>query len=105
MQYVRVSWMVPRVGREQALIQQLNKLAEYYRTQPGYEGGFTLSPYPGADTHRYGRVGIWTSQDAAEAAAQMEHGMALRAELLRLVYEDGHDELSFNGVPDPGSNT
>ena len=54
-------------------------------------------------TSRDGKTIVWATQENAEHAAQAEHGMALRAELLRLVYEDGHDELSFNGVPDPAN--
>ncbi len=39
----------------------------------------------------------------AEEAAQAEHGMALRAELLRLVHEESHLELTFVGQRDAGA--
>ena len=50
---------------------------------------------------RHGRVGIWESEIAAQTAAQTEHSMALRAQLLRVIDEDTHLELSFQGTPDP----
>ena len=39
----------------------------------------------------------------AEEAAQAEHGMALRAELLRLVHEEAHLELTVVGPRDAGA--
>ncbi|MEX1022274.1 MAG: hypothetical protein WD800_07565 [Dehalococcoidia bacterium] len=100
--FVRVSHMMPKQGQETRLTEVLQKLSAFYREQGGYLGGYVLSPYPGADaaSSRFGRVGAWESQDHAEDAAQMEHAMALRAELTRIVDEDSHYEYSFNAQPD-----
>ncbi len=100
--FVRVSHMTPKDGQENHLTEVLTKLSAFYREQPGYIGGYILSPYPSApaDARRFGRVGSWESQDAAEDAAQQQHAMALRAELSRMVEEDSHYEFSFNAQPD-----
>ncbi len=100
--FVRVSHMQPKDGQENRLTEVLTKLSAFYREQKGYLGGYILSPYPAAtgDARRFGRVGAWETQDAAEEAAQQEHAMALRAELTRIVDEDSHYEFSFNGQPD-----
>lgn len=100
--FVRVSHMNAKDGQETHLVEVLTKLSASYREQPGYLGGVILSPYPGAtgDARRYGRVGTWETQDAAEDAAQQGHAMALRAELTRIVEEDSHYEFSFEAASD-----
>ena len=103
MSFVRVTYVVPREGQVDRVQEQLKKLSEYYATQPGYIEGYLLMPHPMADPPAMGRFGAWESDRAAEDAAQAEHGMALRAELLRLIQEDSHLELTFNGERDPQS--
>ena len=100
--FVRISYMHPKEGQEARLKELLQKLSAYYREQPGYQGGYILNPYEGApaDERRWGRVGIWETEDAAEHAAQAEHSMALRSELTRAVEEDSHYEFTFEGTPD-----
>lgn len=100
MAFVRVSHMVPLQGKEAEVEDILRKLSEYYPTQPGFIAGWHLSPHEHTDTRRLGRVGVWETEDHAEAAAQSQHHMALRAELIRLVDEDSHMELTFEGTPD-----
>jgi heme-degrading monooxygenase HmoA len=100
--FVRVSHMKPKQGQQKRLIELLDKLSAYYHEQPGYISGYILSPYEGAggDAMRWGRVGLWETVSGAEEAAQQEHAMALRAELTRIVEEDSHYELTFQGAPD-----
>ena len=50
---------------------------------------------------RHSRVGIWEPEMAAQTAAQTERHMALRGQLLRLIDEDTHLGLSFQGGIDP----
>ncbi|MEI7926643.1 MAG: hypothetical protein WCI61_10715 [Chloroflexota bacterium] len=101
MSFVRVTYVVPREGQVERVREQLQKLSRYYATQPGYIEGYMLNPHPMADPPALGRFGAWESDRAAEDAAQAEHGMALRAELLRLIQEDSHLELTFEGDRDP----
>jgi heme-degrading monooxygenase HmoA len=100
--FVRVSHMQPKQGQQDRLMEVLNKLSAYYHEQPGYISGYLLSPYEGAgeDARRWGRVGLWETAENAEEAAQQEHAMALRAEMTRIVEEDSHYELTFQGVSD-----
>jgi hypothetical protein len=100
MDYVRVSHMIPRAGQEARVREVLEKLSAFYQTQDGYLAGWRLDPHQGADPIRMGRVGVWASEEEAERAAQTSHAMSLRAELIRLVDEDSHLELSFQGTRD-----
>ena len=101
--FVRITYVVPRDGQGARVMETLKKLSDFYVTQPGYLGGYQLNPLPTSASNACGRIGIWASMDAAENAAQTEHVMALRAELLRLVDEDTHVEYTFVGDPDPMS--
>lgn len=100
--FVRISYMHPKEGQEERLRELLQKLSAYYRDQSGYQGGYILNPYAGAqaEDRRWGRVGFWETVDNAERAAQAEHSMALRSELARIVVEDSHYEFTFEGTPD-----
>ena len=100
MAFVRVSHMVPRPGQEARVEEILRQLSEFYPSQAGYVMGWHLSPHEHTDPGRLGRVGVWETEDHAEAAAQHDHALALRAELLRLVDEDSQMELTFEGTPD-----
>lgn len=100
MSFVRVTYVVPREGQVARVSEQLKKLSDYYATQPGYIEGYLLNPHPMANPPAMGRFGVWESDKAAEDAAQSQHAMALRAELLRLIDEDSHLELTFEGDRD-----
>ncbi len=101
MPYIRIAQMISRPGREAEVEEILKKLSEYYPKQRGYMAGYALTPHSEGNMTRHGRVGIWESEMAAQTAAQTEHHLALRAQLLRVVDEDTHMELSFEGRPDP----
>jgi len=100
--FIRVSYMHPKAGNEDRLREILQGLSAFYRTQPGYLSGYLLEPYASATDagKRFGRVGLWEDEHAAERAAQDAHSMALRSELARIVEEDSHRELTFEGRPD-----
>lgn len=100
MSFVRVTYVVPRDGQLERVKEQLAKLSAYYATQPGYIEGYLLMPHPEANPPALGRFGAWENDKMAEEAAQAEHGMALRAELLRLIHEESHLELTFVGERD-----
>lgn len=100
--FVRISYMHPKEGQEARLRELLQNLSDLYHAQPGYRGGYILNPYEGAEAEdrRWGRVGVWESEEAAEHAAQTAPSLAMRAELLRIVEEDTHLELTFEGTED-----
>jgi heme-degrading monooxygenase HmoA len=100
MPYVRISHMRPRPGQEKRVGEILDELSRFYTDCQGYVLGYRLQPHEHDTTKRMGRVGVWESEDAAVDAAQNQHALALRSELLRLIDEDSHEELSFDGTPD-----
>ena len=100
MAYVRISTMVPKAGEEARVEEILGKLSAFYVTEGGYITGYHLRPHAGDPNQRMGRMGVWESEEHAVHAAQTEHALALRSELLRAVDEDSHEELSFIGDAD-----
>ena len=100
MAYVRVSYMIPKAGQERRVEELLEKLSAYYTAESGYVLGYRLRPHEGDPHRRMGRFGIWETEADAVRAAQTEHGMALRADLMRVIDEDTHVELSFIGERD-----
>ncbi len=100
MAYVRVSHMVPRANQEPAVEEILRKLSAFYPAQPGYITGWILTPHEHMSTKRMGRVGVWATEDDAERAAQHSTALSLRSELMRVVVEESHTELSFQGEAD-----
>ncbi|MBM3140213.1 MAG: hypothetical protein FJZ92_08375 [Chloroflexi bacterium] len=103
MAYVRISTMTPRAGQERRVAELLDRLSAFYSREGGYILGYRLRPHEGDPSRRMGRVGVWETEDHAVHAAQTEHALALRSELLRLIEEATHEELSFTGEPDTPS--
>ena len=97
MAYVRISYMTPKAGQAGRVEELLDKLSDFYVSEGGYITGYHLRPHEGDANRRMGRFGVWESEEHAVHAAQTEHALALRAELLRLVDEDSYQELSFLG--------
>ncbi|MBM4414678.1 MAG: hypothetical protein FJ035_00055 [Chloroflexi bacterium] len=96
MSYVRISFVRPLHGREDAVRSSIDKLVEYYGGQPGHLSGYRLEHVDGS--LRFGRIGIWRSEEDANKAAQSEHDLALRSELNGLVEQGSHEEFSFEGT-------
>ncbi|PKN81130.1 MAG: hypothetical protein CVU47_07980 [Chloroflexi bacterium HGW-Chloroflexi-9] len=100
MPYVRVTTMIARTGEEQRLEKTMRELSAFYAKQPGYIHGYMLMPHHDASPRRFGRIGVWQDEKSATDAAQLDHALALRSELLRILVEELHDEYSFIGEPD-----
>ena len=94
MPYVRVSLMRPKPGEDARARELIDTLIAYYRQQPGYLSGMRLEPSDSAGF--IGRMGLWASEADANAAAQHEHDLALRAQLGSVVTE--HSEYAFEGI-------
>jgi quinol monooxygenase YgiN len=92
--------MTPKAGQEQRVEDLLAQLSRFYAAEGGYVLGYQLYAREGDPSHRMGRVGVWESEEHAVHAAQDEHALALRSQLLRAVEEDTHEELSFIGERD-----
>ena len=91
--YLRLSLMRPRAGEAAHVGEILDELARYYAGLPGFIEGFTL--VESAKGEEVGRVGMWRSEADAEHAANQQHVMVLRAELMRVVEPGSHLEKSF----------
>ena len=86
----------------------LDELDEHLSNQPGYIMGFRFSGHEGED--EIGRVGVWKSHEDADHAAILDHTVALRSQIHRLI-EPGHLEtlVEITGtpknIPDPRNSS
>lgn len=94
MPYVRFSLMRPKPGDDAPARELIDTLIAYYRQQPGHLSRMWLEL---SDSGGFsGRMGLWASEADANAAAQQEHDLVLRAQLGSVVTE--HSEYAFEGV-------
>ena len=92
--YVRLSLVMPRPGNEQEVAKMEEGLIRFLATQPGYLHGYRIT---GGDSiaGRIGRLTLWRSDHDADHAAQTDHVLAVRSELLLLIDEEEHTEDSW----------
>ena len=91
--YVRLSLVTAKPGEEERVSQMMDGLLEFLATQPGYVRGYKLiRTYPDPRT---GRITVWKSEQDADHAAQTQHILSVRSELMQLVEEDFHIERSY----------
>lgn len=93
MPYVRVSLMQPKTGRNDEVSALLDDLGAHFASQPGYLDGYGLHSNDGL----VGRVTVWESASAADAAAQGDHVLAVRSRLNTDVVDGSHQEHAFEG--------
>jgi len=94
--YVRLSLMNPKPGKEELVAGLVNNLLEYFSQQPGYVRGYSL--IEGDPQHRVGRISVWESEEAADLAAQTQHVLTVRSEMMQLIDEDSHIERSYKAL-------
>jgi hypothetical protein len=83
MPYVRIALMQPKFGNLEKVRDLQTELLRYDRTLPGFLGGYLLEPEDG--TGRIGRLVLWEGKADADAAAQQQHTLTLRAALASLI--------------------
>jgi quinol monooxygenase YgiN len=93
MPYVRISLMVPRSGRGTRAGQLLDAVAHYCEGQPGFLKGYRLEQSDNSGL--IGRVTVWTDERSADAVAQTDRMLALRAALNEVVRKGSHQERGF----------
>jgi quinol monooxygenase YgiN len=93
MPQIRISLMRAKPGHAEDVARIMGELLTSYRTQPGYIDGYLLRSADSAGD--IGRVTIWSSEAATDAAAQTAHVLSERSELLPLIEEESHVERSF----------
>ncbi len=94
MPYVRVSLMQPKAGRHAQVSELAGELAEFFAKQPGFVEGYALH----STDALVGRVTVWDSEAAADAAAQSTHVLAVRSRLNNDVENGSHQEHAFEGT-------
>ncbi len=91
--YVRLSLMNPKAGKDDLVSGIMDHLLEFFATQPGYVRGYAL--LSGDPQGRCGRLTVWNSEQEADHAANTQHVLSVRSELLLLIEEDSHVERSY----------
>jgi hypothetical protein len=94
--YVRLSLMTPREGMGDQVLELHRKLLEWLPGHPGYVRGYLI--LSGDPYERVGHLDVWRTGPDADRAAQTDHVLSLRAELLLLVDEESHAEHSYTAV-------
>ncbi len=94
MAYVRISLMQSKPGRQAEVKQLMDELADFFAKQPGFVDGYGLH----SSDALVGRVTVWDSESAADAAAQSNHVLAVRSRLNTDVLDGSHQEHAFEGT-------
>ena len=103
MPHIRMSLMTPKHGHADDVMQIMEDLLKFYRTQPGFIDGYTLRSTD--EIGDVGRVTIWRTTADTDAAAQTPHVLSARSDLLPLIAEDSHIERSFHADQPVGAVT
>ncbi len=92
--YVRLSLATPKAGHEEDVARMDDELMRYFASQPGYLHGYRIT---GGDAvaGRIGRLSMWRSDHDADAAAQTDHVLSIRSEILLLIADERHIEYSW----------
>ncbi len=99
MAFLRFSVMIPRPGNEKQVDELLDELVGLYQGRKGLITAYRLRPGPHAGAPKVGRLSIWESVEDANRMASEAHDLALQSQIKMLVYDETHEESSFEGVP------
>jgi quinol monooxygenase YgiN len=91
--YVRLSLMLPKAGRKDRVIELHEQVLAGLPGTPGFIRGYLL--VSGDPQGRIGHLNVWRSEQDADQAAQTQHVMSVRSELLQVIEEDSHVERSY----------
>ncbi len=91
--YIRLSLMDPKPGKDDLVSGLMDNLLQFFSTRPGYVRGYSL--LSGDPQGRVGRITMWDSEEEADHAANTQHVLSVRSELLQLIEEDSHIERSY----------
>ncbi|MEX2246717.1 MAG: hypothetical protein WEC75_08510 [Dehalococcoidia bacterium] len=96
MLFVRLSLMRAKAGQENDVAEIEDDLVAFYRGCQGFVAGYKLKAAD--EVGDIGRVTVWRSGEDADAAAQTQHVLSRRSELIPLVVEGTDAERSFYAV-------
>ena len=94
--YVRLSLMNPKPGEEKLVAGLMDNLLEFFSDKPGFVRGYSL--LDGDPQGRVGRITMWASEAEADAAANTQHVLTVRSEIMQRIEEDSHIERSYTAV-------
>lgn len=94
--YVRLTLVNPKAGQDERFSELTDDLLQFFSTQPGFVRGYKmLAREPDAPQGRIARLTVWASEEEADRAANTQHVLAVRSELLQLIEEDSRLALSY----------
>lgn len=93
MPYIRISLMKPTPGNERDVAAIMDDLVTFYQQQQGFIDGYKLRADD--ETGEIGRVTVWTSEEAADHVAQLNHVLSQRSALMRFIQDGSHQERGF----------
>ncbi|MGB2694046.1 MAG: hypothetical protein WBD55_02525 [Dehalococcoidia bacterium] len=93
---VRLSLMQPKPGAQERVLELQQQIVSWLPGKPGSIAGYII--VGGDPQGRVGHVSIFRSEQDADQAAQSDHVLAIRSELLLVIEEDSHVEHSYIGV-------
>ena len=91
--YVRLSLMSPKEGMLDEVLELHRKLVEWLPGQPGFVRGYLI--VEGDPQGRVGHLNVYRAEQDADRAAQTEHVLSLRSEMMLLIEDDSHVERSY----------
>lgn len=94
--YIRISLMNPKPGSEELVAGLMDNLLKFFVDQPGYVRGYAL--LDGDPQGRVGRITLWHSEGDADHAANTQHVLTVRSEIIQRIEEDSHIERSYTAV-------
>jgi len=101
--YVRISFMNPKPGSEELVAGLMDNLLKFFVDQPGYVRGYAL--LDGDPQGRVGRITVWQSEEDADRAANTQHVLTVRAEIMQRMEQDSHIERSYTAIDPELANT
>ncbi len=87
MPYIRFGLHKPRAGQFEAVRELQQRVIDALKETPGCREVYLL--VPSDDSGEIGRLSLWDSEDAADAAALRDNTMALRSQIGILVEGEG----------------
>jgi quinol monooxygenase YgiN len=95
MTYIRLSIATPRKGEDARLEELMRRLTDLAAAQDGCTASYLLRPHD--DSGEVARIAIYSSEEAAEQAANNQSVMAIRSEI-HLIAEPGQTERAFFSI-------
>jgi hypothetical protein len=94
--YVRLSFANPKEGQEENVSELTDDLIQFHSTQPGFVRGYKLlSRDPKDPQGGIARLTVWATEEDADRAANAQHVLAVRSELLQIIEEGSNVARSF----------